>query len=299
MSDWLQVRVTVDREHVEVAETALQEAGAVSLTLLDAGDEPVHEPPPDATPVWSRTVVQGLFAADFRHEVLIRRLEAAGLPASKADIETEALPEQDWERAWMDQYRPMQFGRDLWICPWHVEPDPDWPTVIRLDPGLAFGSGTHPTTALCLEWIDGLELSGQRVLDYGCGSGVLAIACALKGAAAVVAVDHDPQALQATRDNAERNGVQETIVTQLPDDFHRAGSGDGSFDLVLANILAGPLIELAPRIINPLSLGGQLVLSGILPEQANAVEQQYSKALEPVVHQSREGWVLLVFNRVA
>lgn len=196
----------------------------------------------------------------------------------------------------MDRYEPMCFGRNLWICPSHLEPDPEWRLVIRLDPGLAFGSGTHPTTALCLEWIDGLDLEELDVLDFGCGSGVLAVAAGLKGASRLVGVDHDPQALLATEENARRNGQGGRIECLLPEAFEKLPGAHGSFDLVLANILAAPLVELAPKLMACLRPGARLVLSGILPEQAESVIAAYADLGEPVDYTEQDEWVRLVFH---
>src|SRR5699024_4984285 len=242
----VKARSTVDDENVDQAEIALSEAGAHAVTLLDAADVPVHEPLPGTTPLWPQTIVEGLFDTDIDRTVIADTLAQAGLDEAAASLRFTELADQDWGRAWMGQYQPMRFGRDLWICPSHVTPEPDWPLVIRLDPGLAFGSGTHPTTALCLEWIEGMELTGRDVLDFGCGSGVLAIAAGLKGAGRLVAVDHDPQALQATRENARRNDLSGRIERLLPETFEQLDGRLRRFDLVLANILSAPLIELAP-----------------------------------------------------
>lgn len=293
---WLQVRVTVEESRVDEAEAALLEAGAHAVSLLDAAGVPVHEPAPGSTPMWPRTIVEGLFDADIDRSLVVTALTEAGLAEAAASLRFSELVEQDWERAWMDRYEPMRFGRDLWICPSHLEPDPDWPLVIRLDPGLAFGSGTHPTTALCLAWIDGLELAGLDVLDFGCGSGVLAIAAGLKGAGRLVGVDHDPQALLATEANAGRNGLEGRIECLLPDAFEALPGRRRRFDLVLANILAAPLMELAPKLIACLRPGAALVLSGILPEQAESVIAAYAELGEPVDHSEQDEWVRLVFR---
>jgi ribosomal protein L11 methyltransferase len=291
-SAWIQLSVRVDKDRVESAESVLFETGAVSVTLLDAEDHPVHEPGPGEMPLWPDVVVQGLYQAGIDTTAVIRAVQQAGLVDDPTRIQIEELADRDWERAWMDQYRPMAFGKAIWICPSHIEPDPDWPLVIRLDPGLAFGSGTHPTTALCLEWIDGLNLADRTVIDFGCGSGILAIACALKGARQVIAVDHDPQALQATRDNARRNDCQGLIDCLDPGQFNAQ-----KVDSVVANILAGPLIELAPVLQACVADGGQLILSGILRDQADAVIRAYQPELELIDHSTREDWVRLVFQR--
>jgi ribosomal protein L11 methyltransferase len=219
-------------------------------------------------------------------------LSAGQVISSPSDVLFDQLADRDWERAWMDRFKPMRFGDSIWICPSHIEPEPEWGVVVRLDPGLAFGTGTHPTTALCLEWMDTMEFSGKTVTDYGCGSGVLAVAAALKGAATVYAIDHDPQALTSTRDNALRNNVSERIETALPGKLE-----DARADVVLANILAGPLVELAEQIAGLVRPGGALVLSGILDEQAGDVENAYRPLIGKARRVSREGWVRLDFQR--
>jgi ribosomal protein L11 methyltransferase len=293
---WIQLTIRVDAARASAAEDVLFEMGAASVTLLDAADHPVHEPDPGETPLWPQVLVRGLFEAGLDRDGSSERLHSAGLIHSADAVDFEELAERDWERAWMDRFQPMRFGRDLWICPSHREPDPDWPLVIRLDPGLAFGSGTHPTTALCLEWIDGQDLEGRRVIDYGCGSGILAIACALKGASRVIAIDHDPQALTATLDNARRNGVEHRITALLPDDpASRQALNEGA-DVILANILAAPLIDLAPGLIQALGPGGALVLSGILGEQAPLVTRAYADQLLLEDLRHNEDWVRLVFR---
>ncbi len=296
-NDWLTLELTVAEDQVEQHEQGLIEAGAVAVSLLDAADHPLHEPGPGELPLWPQVVVQGLFPGSMDGSVLIRRLSALGLVDSPSDLRSARLAARDWERAWMDQYQPMRFGTALWICPSHIEPDPDWPLVVRLDPGLAFGSGTHPTTALCLEWIDRMTVQGQTVIDFGCGSGVLAIAAALKGADRVVAVDHDPQALVATRANAERNGVSERIELYRPEAFLQQRARPPQAALVLANILAQPLMDLAPVLSACVRPGGHLVLSGILPEQAQAVAAAYQGLDAHVLSEQREAWVRLVFRR--
>ncbi len=194
------------------------------------------------------------------------------MPAAACALEW--LDDRDWERAWMDHFHPMRFGRRLWICPTGGEVTQTDAVIVDLDPGLAFGTGTHPTTALCLEWLDGHDLHGRTVIDFGCGSGVLAIAALKLGAARAIAVDHDPQAVLATRDNAARNGVADRIEVLHSDDFQA-----GQADLVMANILANILIDLAPTIAGLVAPGGDLVMSGILRDQADAVAQAYAETL--------------------
>ena len=287
------VELHVVPERAERLEAALWALGAQAVTLLDAGDHPVHEPEPGETPLWPESVVQALFAEDADRQLILLGLIGGGHVESAAQVRFDELADRDWERVWMIRFRPMRFGRNLWICPSHVEPDAGWPVVVRLDPGLAFGTGTHPTTALCLEWIDRCELKGQSVIDYGTGSGVLAIACALKGAGRVIAVDHDPQALTATTGNARNNGVADRIETYLP-----SRAPVSSADLVLANILSNPLIDLAPRLAASVAAGGTLVLSGILAEQADRVARAYRDLLLEIERSERDGWVRLVYKRV-
>lgn len=286
------VRFTPRPGDLEAAEDALWALGAQSVTLVDAGDEPLHEPGPGETPLWTRSGIEALLPDEADDLQVLLALSAEGLIATPGDVRFEPLPDRDWARAWMDAFEPMRFGRSIWICPTHIEPGPDWETVIRLDPGLAFGSGTHPTTALCLEWMDGIEFDGRSVIDYGCGSGVLAVAAALKGAGRVAAVDHDPQALTATADNAARNSVGDRIHTALPDQLTAAPA-----DIVLANILSGTLVDLAESLCARVAPGGRLVLSGILAEQAEHVEAAYRPLIGEAGTATREGWVRLDFCR--
>ncbi len=277
---------------LEACEEMLWNEGAQAITLLDAADQPLLEPAPGEMPLWREVTLEALLPADCDAVAIVVALTARGLIRDPSATRVNDLPRRDWERAWMDRFRPMQFGESIWICPNHIEPAPEWPLVIRLDPGLAFGSGTHPTTALCLEWLDDRDLSNQVVVDYGCGSGVLAIAAALKGAARVLAVDHDDQALIATRDNADRNGVSAIIETFTP-----ARMLETRADLLVANILAGTLIELAPRLSAVVAAGGRLVLSGILAEQAGDVSAAYAGHTSEIERADREHWVRLVLSK--
>jgi ribosomal protein L11 methyltransferase len=274
-------------------EDALLAAGACSITLEDEGDDPVLEPLPGTTPLWPRVRIKAIFDGTADPEEVMQILnaelgEALAQPLGAARFET--LADRVWEREWLKDFRPMRFGRRLWICPGGQQPtveqlrEVDTPVLIELDPGLAFGTGTHPTTALCLEWLDAADVAGKRVIDYGCGSGILAIAAARLGAAEVLAVDIDPQALLATQDNAERNGVAQLIDVRLAaqDDARTPA------DILLANILAGPLEELAPAFAGRVRVGGRLVLSGILLDQAEAVASRYAPWFDiaPVVAQN-------------
>ncbi len=282
---WIQAHLTVARDAAAAAEAGFERLGALSITLADADDDPMLEPPPGATPLWRRTRVTGLFPADRDPQALARHIRET-LPAGELAI--ERLEDRPWARAWLDHFRPMRFGHRLWIQPGNAErPTAKDAVVVELDPGLAFGTGTHPTTALCLEWLDGADLQGRRVIDYGCGSGILGIAALRLGAAEVTAVDHDPQALRATRDNAARNGVSERLRTHLPEDATPPAA-----ELVVANILANVLESLAPRLSGLVATGGDLVLSGILEDQAPAVQAAYA-AFDFHPPRMREGWALL------
>lgn len=286
----LRFRAVPDR--LDETEDLLWSLGAAAVTLTDAGDQPLHEPGPGETPMWDRSVIEALLPVDLTRESVLLALAGGGLmDGDPGSAEFDAVPERDWVRAWMDRYEPMRFGASIWVCPSHREPDPDWPVVVRLDPGLAFGTGTHPTTALCLEWLDGLDLDGAKVIDYGCGSGILAVAAALKGAERVLAIDHDEQALDATVDNARRNGVDARIEAVLPEH-----APEGAASVVVANILAGPLVELSGSIADRVAPGGRLALSGILTEQAETVLDAYRDRLTPAGEAAREDWVRLDFR---
>ncbi len=287
---WLQLTLTLERPQIPAAELLLESLGALSVTFADAKDQPLLEPGPGETPLWQHSRITALFESDADQNRLQKAIRE-GLPREVADsLHTEVLKDQAWERAWMDDFHAMRFGRRLWICPAGQRPESaDAEQVcIDLDPGLAFGTGTHPTTALCLRWLDQADLVATEVLDYGCGSGILALAAAKLGATRVDAVDHDNQALEASRDNAEKNAVSERIAIYAPDQLP-----DGQYAIVLANILAGALQELAPTLTEKVAPGGHLVLSGILQDQAEQVMQSYL----PVFHfspvQQEQDWVLL------
>lgn len=283
---WLQVRLAITPDQASVLEDQLLELGAVSVTFMDAEDQPIFEPDLGTTPLWTHTHLLALFEADTDSAALLahlRLLRGGELP----EHQVEHIEDQDWERSWMDNFQPMRFGQRLWIVPsWHAAPEPSAVNLL-LDPGLAFGTGTHPTTALCLEWLDGQPLADCAVLDFGCGSGILAIAALLLGARQAVGTDIDPQALEASRDNASRNGIDPArFPVYLPADLPAQQA-----DVVLANILAGPLVELAPTITALVKSGGRLALSGILAEQAEEVRAAYAEAftLDPTAE--KDGWV--------
>ncbi len=251
-------------------EEIFERHGACSITLSDGGDDPVLEPGVGETPLWPNTCITALLPEDADTDSLradlLSGLGLAELPAHRL----ERLGDRDWEREWLRDFRPMRFGRRLWVCPGEREVPAADAVVVRLDPGLAFGTGTHATTALCLEWLDTVELRGRTLLDVGCGSGVLAIAGLKLGCRAAAATDIDPQALLATRENARRNGVGGRLqLTEALADIDR------SFDVVVANILAGPLIDMAGSIQARLAETGTLAMSGVLSSQVDDVLAAY------------------------
>jgi len=285
---WLQLVFDSARDQAPALEDALLELGAVSVTLQDNADEPVFEPGIGETPLWAQTRVLALFEEHTDAGSVI-----AGLGQLLGQVppwRAEQLADQAWERAWMADFQPMRFGRRLWVCPsWCEPPDPDG-VILALDPGLAFGTGTHPTTALCLEWLDSQTLQGKTVLDYGCGSGILAIAALLLGAERAIAVDNDPQALLATRDNAERNGIApERLQTYLPEEVPE----ELRAEVTVANILAGPLQSLAPILAGLSAHGAQLALSGILAKQADAVSEAYRAWFDMAPAVRSQEWIRL------
>jgi ribosomal protein L11 methyltransferase len=285
---WLQLILTADKAQAPTIEALFEGLGALAVTYGDAGEQPLLEPAPGEARLWSRSRITALFDAQ-RDPDLLRAALRNALPETTAQsLELQTLEDQVWERAWLDDFHPMRFGDRLWVCPAGQRPQQADAVVLDLDPGLAFGTGAHPTTALCLQWLDGAELHGKRVLDYGCGSGILAIAAALLGAESVAAVDYDPQALAATQDNAAKNRVQERITPLLPEQTPNRG-----FDIVLANILAEPLVELAPELQPRVTPGGHLLLSGILAEQAEQVAAAYRKPFDLDPPLLQDEWVLL------
>ncbi len=276
---WLQVRLAISPEQAETYEDALLEVGAVSVTFMDAEDQPIFEPDLNTTPLWSHTHLLALFEADAEPEQVfahLRLLTGDTLPEHQAEV----IEDQDWERSWMDNFQPMRFGQRLWIVPsWHQAPQPEAVNLL-LDPGLAFGTGTHPTTALCLEWLDGQALDGVQVLDFGCGR-------------EAVGTDIDVQALEASRDNAGRNGIAEQrLALYLPEQLPALQA-----DVLVANILAGPLVSLAPQLSGLVRPGGLLALSGILAEQGEEVAKAYADDfdLDPIAE--RDGWVRISGRR--
>jgi len=291
---FLQVHLTLDGLDPQAAEDACFATGAVSVTMSDAGDTPILEPLPGETPLWPATAVTALYDADTPPAPLATALRA-WLGRPDLGLRFEVLADRAWEREWLKDFRPMRFGERLWICPGGMTPPPEAtpaPVIVWLDPGLAFGTGTHATTALCLTWLDGAALAGARVLDVGCGSGILAVAALRLGAAHAHGLDIDPQALTATADNAARNEVTARLSIAAAD-----APRDAGYDAVLANILAEPLIALAAKIASACRAGGTIVLSGLLTAQTDAVTAAYLPWFDMEVPRERDGWVGLVGHR--
>lgn len=286
---WRQLSVVAEDTLADEVSEALVDCGALAVSFEDAADQPLFEPKPGEIPIWNQTKVIGLFPRE------------ADLPSIRDDIAArftrglgswslEALEDRPWERVWLEHFQPVRYGRRLWICPTGFDISPDDGVIVRLDPGLAFGTGSHPTTSLCLEWLDGApSLQGERVIDYGCGSGILAIAALLLGAARADAVDIDPQALVATRENARKNSVEARLHCCRPEQFPAATQAD----VVVANILANPLINLAPELAGRVRKGGSLILSGILAEQAADVGEAYRPWFGDLNRTEMDGWVRL------
>ena len=293
---WQQFVMDLDSLNPDSVEEVFARHGAQSVTLSDGGDDPVLEPGPGETPLWSDTCITGLFSSDANLSALANDLVTTFSLTQLPGHRIESLADREWEREWLKDFGPMRFGEHLWICPGDSVADDDNAVVVRLDPGLAFGTGTHATTAMCLEWLDSLSHEGKTMLDYGCGSGVLAIAALKLGNTAVTAMDIDPQALTATETNAASNGVGQDLLVVGSD-----AEIQGSFDIVVANILAGPVVELAESITTRLSSGGKLALSGILSEQVDTVLAAYAPHIvfDKPAYQSQGGqnWARLSGKR--
>ncbi|MBI5407605.1 MAG: 50S ribosomal protein L11 methyltransferase [Nitrospirae bacterium] len=306
---WLQISLISDPDNLERVEEALTEAGALAITLmhpdgkpflieesrrLNPGNGPEESPPllkGGKGGLSPRIRITGLFASGLDIDSVVRHLMSALKTDSLPGLEVESLEDRNWALAWMDHFRPMPFGKRLWVCPEGYDfPDP-YAVNIVMNPGQAFGTGTHPTTALCLEWLEGVGLEDLDVIDYGCGSGILAIAAARLGARHVWAVDDDPQALLTAQENVRRNGVDAAVSILPPESL-----GGVQADVIVANILARPLIVLAPRFAGLLHPNGRVVLSGILQEQADEVAQAYGAwfHMEPPV--TRDPWVRIEGN---
>ena len=286
---WLQLRLNTTEKHADDVGDTLMEMGALSVTLTDAEDVPILEPAPGETPLWQNIHMLVLFDAETNTGAVMEQWKKQPASRFTSGEKFELLEDKDWEREWMDRFEPMQFGERLWICPsWKPVPDESAVNVM-LDPGLAFGTGTHPTTALCLQWLDSLDLKGKTVIDYGCGSGILAIAALKLGASKVYAVDIDPQAVTATEENAKRNQVfDQRLEVGFPDSIKGI-----SVEVLVANILAGPLKELAPQISSHCQSHAKLALSGLLDTQAESIRETYLEWFDMDLPNFQEEWCRL------
>lgn len=289
---WLQLRLAIQPEQAEPLEDSLLSLGAASVSYMDAEDQPIFEPDLGTTPLWSKTHLLALFPGETDRQQLMAQLQAL-CQGDLPQHELEEIADQDWERSWMDNFKPMRFGQRLWVVPsWHEAPAPDAVNLL-LDPGLAFGTGTHPTTALCLEWLDGTDVKGKDVIDFGCGSGILAIAALLLGARHARGTDIDIQAIEASRDNARRNNIEdERFSLFLPEAMPQHPA-----QVLIANILAGPLVSLGPQLSTLVAPGGRIALSGILAEQTEEILDAYRPNfdLDPVAEQ--DGWIRISGTR--
>jgi ribosomal protein L11 methyltransferase len=291
--EWRQFVMNLGALPVDAVEKIFARHGAQAVTLTDAGDNPVLEPGPGETPLWNDSRITGLFSPSADFDGLRRDLLGSFALTRLPEHRVEILEDRAWEREWLKDFHPMRFGNRLWVCPGEFEVNVPEAIVVQLDPGLAFGTGTHPTTALCLEWLDDLDLGNKQVLDFGCGSGILSVAALLLGADAVTAVDIDPQAITATGQNAERNGVAGRVRTTGD-----AGDLDAAYDVAIANILAAPLIEHARTICERLVTGGDLGLSGILEHQVAAVQGAYREWIDFDATAIRSPWARLTGRKI-
>ena len=274
---WLQIHITVEQAQVDFTETLLNSLGAVSVTLDDAENQDLLEPLPGETPLWNNVIVTGIYAQEDDENIDVDALLTfitAQLP--EAPIRHEFLEDQAWERTWMDAYEPIQIAEKYWIVPeWMQAPEAD-AVNIKLDPGLAFGTGNHASTFLCLQWLGKTDVKDKVVIDYGCGSGILGVAALLLGAKKVYATDIDPQAVLATQQNAELNGVLDNLFVGLPDEFNETLKNQQA-DVFVANILAGPLMMLAPQFATLVKPEGEFALAGVIDEQVTDVSSVYEE----------------------
>ncbi|MCF9045849.1 50S ribosomal protein L11 methyltransferase [Acinetobacter nectaris] len=295
---WLQIHITVDQAQVEATETLLLSLGAVSVTLDDAEDQALLEPLPGETPLWNKVIVTGIYQQTDEAPIDADALVAFAklqLPENTS-IHYDELEDQVWERAWMDYYEPIEIADNFWIVPEWLEPPNKNAVNLKLDPGLAFGTGNHASTFLCLQWLGKTDLKDKVVIDYGCGSGILGVAALLLGAKKVYATDIDPQAVLATKQNAELNGVLDKLYVDLPEAFNKALTQQS--DILIANILAAPLISLAPEFSKLIKHGGEFALAGIIEEQVEEVSNTYKTFFDVTEIEKRdECWYRISGNR--
>lgn len=297
---WLQIHITVEQAQVDFTETLLSSLGAVSVTLDDAENQDLLEPLPGETPLWNKVIVTGIYAQEEGEDIDVTALETfirTQLPTEP--MRSEFLEDQVWERSWMDYYEPIQIGEKYWIVPEWIEPPEADAVNIKLDPGLAFGTGNHASTFLCLQWLGKTDVKDKVVIDYGCGSGILGVAALLLGAKKVYSTDIDPQAVLATKQNAELNGVLENLYVGLPEEFN-AEFKNQQADILVANILAGPLMSLAKEFSTLIKSEGEFALAGVIEEQVTDVSSIYSEFFDIVeVEKREETWCRISGSRKA
>ncbi|MCG7220338.1 50S ribosomal protein L11 methyltransferase [Acinetobacter sp. AG3] len=297
---WLQIHITVEQAQVDFTETLLSSLGAVSVTLDDAENQDLLEPLPGETPLWNKVIVTGIYAQEEGEDIDVTALETfirTQLPTEP--MRSEFLEDQVWERSWMNYYEPIQIGEKYWIVPEWIEPPEADAVNIKLDPGLAFGTGNHASTFLCLQWLGKTDVKDKVVIDYGCGSGILGVAALLLGAKKVYATDIDPQAVLATKQNAELNGVLENLYVGLPEEFN-AEFKNQQADILVANILAGPLMSLAKEFSTLIKSEGEFALAGVIEEQVTDVSSIYSEFFDIVeVEKREETWCRISGSRKA
>ena len=287
-TDWIQIKLRTTNQSADTIAELLEQLGAMAVSYTDAEDSPILEPKPGERRLWPNTEVTGLLEQGTDPKPILAVLKQ--LLGDHIPMVATTLEDKNWIRAWMDQFKPLKFGQHLWICPSWLSVDEKDSVVVMLDPGLAFGTGTHPTTSLCLSYLDSLDLKDKDILDYGCGSGILAIAALKLGAKSATGVDIDEQALIASKENAKRNGVEDKLQLVMGTDKKLDLP---QFPITVANILAGPLAELEPIIASLTQSGGKLALSGILTEQADSVIEAYSKDFVMNKVKDLDGWALL------
>lgn len=290
---WIQAYVEANKEQVELIEALLLNAGALSITLADNADEPILEPELGTTPIWQHTRLIGLFAQDTNKQQLQKNLnqDISSLfqKENQPNIRIVELEDKNWLNVWMDDYHPIKFGSRLWVCPSWTPPPDEQAINLKLDPGLAFGTGTHPTTSLCLSYLDKHIKGGEQVLDFGCGSGILGIAAVLLGAKNFCGIDIDPQAIQASKDNAKRNQLSDASYTLFLPESHK----QQEYDWVIANILAAPLTQLAPKLASYCKPKGRILLSGLLESQADDILKTYSQWFDLDTPEQDKEWILI------
>ena len=286
---WQELKFRVSSENALLVEEKLFSSGAAAVTFLDARNQPIFVEETDQMPLWEDICIVSLFSQDVNLDPIVQKLVHDHPAINSNDIDIHLINDQDWESKWMNDQKPQQFGNRLWIYPSWITPSKNSVTNMILDPGLAFGTGSHPTTSLCLNWLDNNLIPSQHIIDYGCGSGILAIAAALLGASKVYAVDNDPQAITATLSNMEKNRISnQSIQTFSPEALPHV-----KVDLLIANILANPLIQLSEIFSTLLKPSGKIVLSGILEEQVEKVSYHYRSYFELEEPQLNDGWALI------